>query len=332
MGAGLVNPLMARRANVPWRAREALSSLHTLLNVTEYSAGAGAGAGSAPGVLRPAQDEAQATDFERAARDHPDLGTWIPEPTDWPHVHAPFGLLRVDAGQSVSIPRLVRAAVDLAVKRGADTLFPAALMSWRPADQPGALPRPPIDVKLNGLDTPVRTRRLLLCLGNNLMRPWSSSFLHASLPRLHLHAVKGQSVRVARPLGLPPLPALSGHGYIVDEGDTLFVGSTYEHTFVDMSPDPDIGDALLSRAARMVPALQNAQIVERMAGCRATVPGTRLPMIGPVPDQPDVWVFTGLGSKGLLLAPLLSGELHHYFRSPAAIPDELQLARWPQNR
>lgn len=328
MGAGLANPLMARKANPPWRAREALAALENILVDSQGTAETR----HAPGVLRPAQDAGQAADFEQAARDNPDLGSWISHPTDWPHVTAPFGLLQVHAGHSVSIPGLVRAIVQLAVSRGADTLFPAALRSWRAAHRSGQPPRSPLEIRLTGMDTPVRARRLLLCLGNNLMRPWSGDFLHATLPRLNLHAIKGQSVRVKRPGDLPPLPALSGHGYIVDEGDTLFVGSTYEHTFVDMSPDPSIGDALLARAARMVPALKNARIVERMAGCRATVPGTRLPMTGPVPDQPDVWVFTGFGSKGLLLAPLLAEELHHYFRSPEAIPEELRVARWPQNR
>ncbi|PIQ61587.1 MAG: glycine oxidase [Bacteroidetes bacterium CG12_big_fil_rev_8_21_14_0_65_60_17] len=334
VGAGLVNPLMARRARPPWRAREALSALERLLEHTVHAAPAhcGRGAPHARGVLRPAQDEAQAEDFERAAREHPDLGTWIPAPRDWPQVHAPYGILVVQAGFAVSIPRLVRAAVDLARARGADVRFPATLVSWRAGNESKPAAQALLEVQLGGVDGTVHTRRLLLCIGNHLLRPWSSTFLHTRLPRLHLHAVKGQSVRIERPVGLLPLPALSGHGYIVDEGDTLFVGSTYEHTFVDLTPDPNMGDALMARASRMVPALENARIVERLAGCRATVPGTRLPMIGPVPGQSEVWVFAGLGSKGLLLAPLLADELHHYFRSPEAIPEELRLARWPQNR
>ncbi len=332
VGAGLVNPLMARKANAPWRVRHALTALKRLLADTKYPAEGNTVAGSTEGVLRPAQDEAQAADFERAAQEHPDLGRWMAHPAAWPQVHAPYGLLHVHAGRAVSIPGLVRATVDLALRRGADTRFPAALTSWHRATGSGPTQTSSLHIQFEGSDAPVRARRLLLCLGNSLMRPWSSSFLHAHVPRLHLHAIKGQSVRIRRPTGLGPLPALSGHGYVVDEGDTLFVGSTYEHTFVDMSPDPDIGDALLARSTRMVPALAGAQIVERLAGCRATVPGTRLPMIGAVPGQPDVWIFTGLGSKGLLLAPLLADELHHYFRAPEAIPEELRLARWPQNR
>ena len=40
------------------------------------------------------------------------------------------------------------------------------------------------------------------------------------------------------------------------------------------------------------------------AGVRVTVPGIRLPMVGPVPGFERVWIFTGFGAKGLLTAPL----------------------------
>jgi glycine/D-amino acid oxidase-like deaminating enzyme len=53
------------------------------------------------------------------------------------------------------------------------------------------------------------------------------------------------------------------------------------------------------------------------------VPGTRLPMVGPLPGYRRVWVFTGLGSKGLMTAPLLSARLPDFLRDPDQIPSDV---------
>ena len=328
VGAGLVNPLMARKGNPPWRVREALEVVNEILVQS------GMETSVKRGILRPAVDAAQAIDFERAARENPDLGRWIP-PSNVAStpVSAPLGSLDVHAGITVSIPDFVEGVVRLAEERGAETRFAWRLEGWsRPGKHLDGL-----TVTLQAFGHPqeempcetVTTRRVLLCVGSALLSPWCGDLMHGRVPRLNLHGIKGQSIRVARPHGLPPIPALSGHGYIVDEGESLFIGSTYEHTFSHMEPDDDIGDALLSRACKMLPSLVGAPVLDRLAGCRATVPGTRLPMVGPFPGAPDIWVFTGLGSKGLLLAPLLAREIHHYFGNPEAIPADIQVAVRP---
>lgn len=328
VGAGLVNPLMARKGNPPWRVREALGVFNSMLEQT------GMASSVKRGILRPAVDATQAIDFQRAARENPDLGRWIP-PSNVASdpVSSPFGSLDVHAGIAVSIPEFVEGVVRLAEERGAETRFGWRLDAWRrPGNHLDGL-----NVTLQAVGHPledmpretVTTRRVFLCVGNALMPPWCGDLMHGRLPRLNLHGIKGQSIRVVRPPDLPPIPALSGHGYIVDEGSSLFIGSTYEHTFSHMDPDPGIGDALLSRACKMLPALVGAPVLDRLAGCRATVPGTRLPMVGPFPGAPDIWVFTGLGSKGLLLAPLLAREIHHYFGNPEAIPADIQVAVRP---
>ena len=75
----------------------------------------------------------------------------------------------------------------------------------------------------------------------------------------------------------------------------------------------------------MLPALRHARVLEEIAGVRVGVPGTRLPMLGPLPGRRRVWMFTGLGTKGLLTAPLLARNLSLFFEHPQTIPPPLRV-------
>jgi glycine oxidase len=166
----------------------------------------------------------------------------------------------------------------------------------------------------------IYARRLLLALGYGYHQ-------HPALTSLNLHAVKGQTVRVALPATLRHnhLMPLAGTGYVVPDGDTLIVGSSYERDFSDTMPSASQTQRILSKVARMLPALHDATVLDATAGVRVTVPGTRLPMIGLLPNCKHTWIFTGLGSKGLLMAPLLARRLTTYFDQPDRIPRELRV-------
>jgi glycine/D-amino acid oxidase-like deaminating enzyme len=79
----------------------------------------------------------------------------------------------------------------------------------------------------------------------------------------------------------------------------------------------------------MVPGLERADVLAAQAGVRVTVPARlsprRLPMIGPLPGRRRLWTFVGLGSKGLLTAPLLSRSLPAWIDNPGAIPGEVRV-------
>ncbi len=74
----------------------------------------------------------------------------------------------------------------------------------------------------------------------------------------------------------------------------------------------------------MSPLFSELSVRDARAGVRVTVPGSYLPMLGPLPDADRVWLFTGLGSKGLLMAPMLAAELPGYLSGSSPIPDEIR--------
>ena len=310
--AGLVNPLMARKARLAWRADEALNALHEALGL--------AGAPHlfhATGVLRPASDVRQALFFQDAARSHPKHGAWLEgeaAQARWPDVRAPHGALLVQTGGAIDVAALTAALLEAARRNGADVQTDVRVTGWDETAR-GAH----VDVLRHDRSTErLHGRRVLLALGYGYAG-------HPELSALPLHAVKGQTVRVAPPQGAGPLPGVSGRGYVVPGADAWVVGSSYEHDFADVRPSPEATRRILSKAASMLPCLESADVVGEAAGVRVGVPGTRLPMIGPLPGRERVWTFTGLGSKGLLMAPLLAHDLPAFFRDPSTIPPEVRV-------
>lgn len=305
--AGLVNPLMGRRARPVWQHPAALAAFHDTLRLAD--------AGHllrGPGLLRPAADEKQARAFRETAAQHPDLCAWWPAAVAreaCPYLGRQAGVLRIHAGGALAVPVLVAALVAAAQRHGARVDTGVRITGWEEKNGEVA-------VRHTAAPDPVRAGKLLLALGAGYRA-------FPELAALRLHAVKGQVVRVARPPGLSAVPPLSGRGYLVPDGETLLLGSTYEHDFSDIAPTPEATQEVLEKTTRLLPALREAEVVEAIAGVRVTVPGTRLPMLGPLPHRENVWIFTGLGSKGLLMAPLLAQNLPGYLADPSRLPVEV---------
>jgi len=151
--------------------------------------------------------------------------------------------------------------------------------------------------------------------------------------RLPLSSVRGQVTF------LPPSAAraldivVSGSGYVAPLPDGgHVVGATYQHD--DSGEDVRAADHRenLARAATMLPGFAedvHPMGLEGLAGFRATVPD-RLPIFGAT-QWPGVWTATGLGSRGLLWAPvgaeLIASSLEG---EPSPLPRDLAGAISPR--
>lgn len=310
--AGLVNPLMGRKANPAWRFEEGLDALIETLELLGRP-----DLFRSAGLLRPVRDAQQAAIFQARAAALPQHADWLSPATlteRFPGLDAPHGGLWVRRGGSVDIPELARALLNAAKARGAAVRTGTRVVGWGE------------DGECAWIETDdgerVEADAVLLALGDG--------FRHfPELAALPLHRVKGQTIRLARPDGLGDLPALSGFGYVVPDGEALVVGSTYEHDFDDVAPSEAASLRLRAQAARMVPALADAAVLGARAGVRVTVPSAvspqRLPLVGPLPGRRRVGAFTGLGSKGLLTAPLLARDLARFLRDPTRIPPAVRI-------
>lgn len=312
--AGLVNPFMGRQARPVWRLHEALEAVSTLLD----RANAGA-LFPAQGVLRPVVDDDQEEAFRNVVEEHPDLAEWWPSErvqARFPALGPDRGALFVPRGGAIDVAEMVRALLDAADAHGATVETGAPVVYWR--ETPAAAV---VEVE-RGPDTEeLRADRVLLALGQGY-----STF--PELRRLGLKGIKGQTVRVRRPEGVPPprVP-MSGRGYVVPEDDdTLILGSNYEHNFQDLTPDPEATAYIQEKTSRMIPGLDEADVLDVQAGVRVKHERTNLPLLGPMPGREHLWTFTALGSKGLLTAPLLALDLPDYLQRPSSIPEPVRTA------
>ncbi|WP_022834856.1 NAD(P)/FAD-dependent oxidoreductase [Salisaeta longa] len=316
--AGLVNPLMGRKANPTWRLHEALAATRSLI-----ARAAAEHTFSDDGVLRPTVEPAQVDFFKERHDEFPELTAWLSEAevaARFPDVQTCGGALFIPQGGAVDVPSFVRCLLQAAQQRGADVLTHTPMTSWT-ADATGAT------VTVGTSDGPAtyRARHVVLCLGQGYPG-------HPALEALDLEGIKGQTVRMARPAatGTGPLVPMSGRGYLVPNGDTLIAGSSYTHTFDSLAPDPENTRYILEKTNQMLPGVAGAAPQSVTTGVRVKHRSSNLPLVGPLPETNErVWTLTALGSKGLLTAPLLARALPTYIHDPATIPSDVRL---PTNR
>jgi tRNA 5-methylaminomethyl-2-thiouridine biosynthesis bifunctional protein len=125
--------------------------------------------------------------------------------------------------------------------------------------------------------------------------------------RLTLSRVRGQVTYLPpSPSRALPLP-VSGSGYVapLPEGAGWVVGASFQHDDEETRVRLEDHGENLARAESMLPGFAadaDPTSVRGWAGFRTTVPD-RLPVFGAT-AQPNAWLATGLGSRGLLWGPL----------------------------
>ena len=137
--------------------------------------------------------------------------------------------------------------------------------------------------------------------------------------------VKGQAALLAA--SLPGnAPVFHGRGvFVVRQGaGRVAIGSTSEPGRSDTETDGAL-DRVIATARSLCPALADAPVAERWAGIRPRPPG-RLPVIGPVPRAPGVWMATGGHKIGLAIAHVAGEAIAHGIAGsppPHPMPDEV---------
>lgn len=129
--------------------------------------------------------------------------------------------------------------------------------------------------------------------------------------RLPLSQVRGQLTYLPARPGHRLKVVVSGSGYAapIDDGRTC-VGATYDHDDADRSVRERDNDANVRRAESMLPGFTagvDAAGLEGWTGFRTTVPD-RMPIFGATAID-GLYTATGLGSRGLLWAPLGAEQL-----------------------
>ena len=121
---------------------------------------------------------------------------------------------------------------------------------------------------------------------------------------------------ISRLDGLLSVGSTGGRDYDRHE---LFLGEEF-----DRQPTEAAKLELLQRAIDVLPAVQEAELVQQLAGSRPLSPD-RLPIIGPVPGLQGVVLATGHGTKGVHLGPITGRIVAQYILGGCnQVPEEIE--------
>lgn len=117
--------------------------------------------------------------------------------------------------------------------------------------------------------------------------------------------VRGQASWAA---GQSPPKALAWGGYAAPMGEQILFGATHDRGETSTDVREEDHKRNLATLAEGLPALAAELAGARLEGrasIRATTPD-HLPLAGPAPERPGLYLLGGLGSRGFCLAPLLA--------------------------
>ncbi|MDF2550633.1 MAG: hypothetical protein K0S07_1700 [Chlamydiales bacterium] len=131
----------------------------------------------------------------------------------------------------------------------------------------------------------------------------------AAFQRLNVRQIKGQILLFdSQKIGAPHC-LLSSEKYLAPHpsGKKLIGGASFERNFASAEADLAIAEQeILPRLKELYPPIAQAPIIDCQAALRAYRPN-KLPVVGRWQDR--LYVFSGLGSKGLLYHALLGRQL-----------------------
>ena len=141
---------------------------------------------------------------------------------------------------------------------------------------------------------------LVIALG-----PWTgnaSRWLGLPIP---IRPLKGQIVRLNSPL-TPVSCSVGWEGnYACTKPDgLLWAGTTEEDAGFDESPTSEGRDEILISLRKMIPRLDEAELVQQTACLRPLSKDGRI-ILGRIPKRENVLIATGTGRKGILLGPAM---------------------------
>lgn len=156
---------------------------------------------------------------------------------------------------------------------------------------------------------------------------WTKGFddHHPHFPNLPFSPTKGEVLIVRSPeLQLDHI--LHGGVFIMPLGNDLYkVGATYSWDPLDVIPTSKGKEHLLAEWKKLVNV--ECEVIEHVAGIRPNVKD-RKPLLGKSSEAPESYIFNGLGSRGILMAPWLSGMMLKYIQGEGDLLSEVDISRF----
>lgn len=163
----------------------------------------------------------------------------------------------------------------------------------------------------------IKAKKVVFCEGpfalNNPYFAW-----------LPFAVTKGEQLRITSDT-IPEDKIISKGGYILPIGNKQFIlGASYERTFENKVTEK--GREMITK--KMGEVLNAAyQIVGQRSAIRPTVKDRR-PFIGQHPDYENVFIFNGMGTKGVTLSPYFASHFVDFLEKGSELNKEVNIKRY----
>lgn len=164
----------------------------------------------------------------------------------------------------------------------------------------------------------IETKRIVFCEGFGMK---SNPYFNY----LPLNGTKGETITIKAP-DLNVNFLTKSTLFVLPLGDGLYkVGATFNWT--DKTSEPTkLGRSELTEKLDKVLSVPY-EIVEHNAGVRPTVKDRR-PLVGIHPKHSELAVLNGLGTRGVMIAPTVAGELFEYLELGKTLDKEIDISRF----
>ena len=144
-------------------------------------------------------------------------------------------------------------------------------------------------------------------------------------PKGKLHQKKGEYLTIKAPdFNCDTL--LKGKYYVIPLGADLYkVGATFNHKENSLKPTKEGKMEMYQELKKII--MVPFEVIDQEVGLRPTVKDRR-PLLGNLQEFENIYFFNGLGTRGLLMAPLLSQQLFEYMEFSTALPKEIDIKRF----
>jgi glycine oxidase len=161
-------------------------------------------------------------------------------------------------------------------------------------------------------------KKIFMCEGIN-------AILNPMFNYLPIISNKGELITV-NSKNLPKYIINSGVFSLPLEGDKFTIGSTYNHRDYFSGPTKEAREELLKKINKIT-NLNDIQVLNQDYGFRPTTVD-RKPLIGEHPIIKNLYIINGMGSKAVLMAPLLIKELLENIFNSNNIPINVDISRF----
>lgn len=163
--------------------------------------------------------------------------------------------------------------------------------------------------------------KVVFCEGNGLKR---NPFFN----KLPLNGTKGELITIHAP-ELKIDYIIKSAIFIMPVGEDLYkIGATFNWSDKSNGPTEEGRSELESKLKSVLTC--DYSVVDHEAGVRPTT-GDRRPLLGVHNENDRLAVFNGLGTRGVMIAPLMAKKLYRFLEEGLALDEEISISRFKQS-